>query len=107
MIFGFLVYVGCAVLFFGLAIHAVMAKTPVGIWSNIKMQANIKDIRGYNRAAAKLFAAYGAALVLCGLPMLFDAGEAVILLVCVLGIAAATVAMIFAAVQIDMKYKRR
>ena len=106
MIIGFFAYLGCAILFFTLAIYACISPKPVGVWANVKAPS-VSDVRGYNRAAAKLFAAYGLALVACGLPMLFDAHAAVILLVSILGMMAATIAMIIAAVKTDQKYKAR
>ena len=102
---GFFAYLGCAVLFFALALYACLSQNPVGIWANTKKPSSVSDARGYNRAAAKLFGSDGVALVVCRLPMLFDAHPAVIVLVCILGLMAATIAMIAAAVRIDQRYK--
>lgn len=102
---GFFAYLGCAILFFALACYACFSKQPVGIWANQKGRPNVSDVSGYNRAAAKLFAACGVVMALCGLPMLLDEHVAVVLLVSVVGMMLVTVVMIAAVVKIDQKYK--
>ena len=107
MLLGFITYLACAFLFFALAVYALLSHKPIGMWANVKKQPNVKDVKGYNRAASKVFFAYGFVLCACGLPMLFDANPAVILLVSVLAPFAATIAMIITAVKIEEKYKKK
>ena len=104
---GFLVYLACAMVFYALAGNALISKLPVGFWAHEKERPKVNDIKGYNRAVAKVFAFYGTVLVLAGLPMLLKMSEVWLILISILGVVFSTMIMLICAVQIDGKYRRK
>ena len=66
----FLVFLGCAALFYALVLHAMVLKLPVGIWSHEKERPKVRDVKAYNHVVARMFPPYGAFLILCSLPLL-------------------------------------
>ncbi len=107
MMIGFFAYLGCAIMFYALAIFAFVTKEPVGIWKQDKKHPKVRDVKGYNRAVAVLFAAYATVLLLGSLPMLFGLDGALPLTASVLCVALGTIAMFIAVIKIDEKYRVR
>ena len=107
MNFGFLVFLGCAAVFYALSVNAMISKLPVGIWSHEKERPKVSDVKAYNHAVARMFAAYASLLILASLPILFKMGEVWVLMISVLGIISITLGLLVAAVRIDQKYRRR
>lgn len=104
---GFFAYMGCAIMFYALAIYAKLSKLPIGISPQASNRPKVKDIKGYNHAVCVLFAAYGTLLLLASLPLLFGKGESLALICSILCVALGTIAMFFAAIKIDDRYRSR
>lgn len=103
---GFLIWclVGCVPL--GLGIAAFFSKKPAGFWANVPVFA-VTDVKKYNRAVGLLFLAFGAVLLLLGLPLLAPQNSAWILL-SVLGVMLEIIAaMIVYNCVIEKRYKRQ
>lgn len=102
---GFVVYAVSCALFYLLAVYALISKQPIGLRTRGRRRSRVNDVRGYNRAVAKLFFAYGTALLLCGLPTIVDIDPMAALIISTLGISASVVALFIAGVKIESKYK--
>ena len=105
-IIGFIVWALFGCLMIGLGISAFFSKKAVGFWANIKTFP-VNDIRGYNRATGKLFAAYGFIFIVLGMPLLSGQNTPYILL-SVLGVMIETIAiMAIYSLCITKKYKEK
>lgn len=102
---GFYIYAACCALFYLLAVYALLAKKPIGLRTREHRRSKIKDVRGYNRAVAKLFFAYGTVLLLCGLPTVFDIDPMAAMMISMLGIMFSVILLFAAAVRIESKYR--
>ncbi|MBQ9140867.1 MAG: hypothetical protein IJX63_03635 [Lachnospiraceae bacterium] len=95
------------VLFIGLGIFSACSKKPAGFWANASV-GEIEDVKGYNRAVGKLFAAYGIVFILCCLPIMSAEQNSPLVIVTILGIMAETIAaMIVYTIVIEKKYRKR
>ena len=102
----FLIWVAVGLFFIGLGIHCLFAKKPAGFWANTEV-FEVKDLKKYNRAMAKLWSAYGVVFIALGIPLLSDRNKALIM-VPVLGILfEAIAAMVLYTQVIERKYRKR
>ena len=85
----------------------MVSKPPVGLWSHEKERPKVRDVKAYNHAVARMFAAYGTFLIPCSLLLLFKMGRMWILMTSVLGVVFGTLVLLGAAVLIDQKYRSR
>lgn len=103
---GFIIWAICGLFFVGLGIYAFCAKKAVGFWANAKM-FEVKDVKGYNHAVAKLWIIFGMVFILCGLPILNGQNSPFILL-SILGVMLdAIAAMAGYTLVIEKKYRNK
>lgn len=101
----FIIWVLCGAMFIGFGVCAVSAKKPMGFWANAKM-FEVDDVKGYNRAVAKLWFVYGMVFIAMGLPLLQQNSPYIML--SVIGMMLETVgAMIVYTLVIDKKYRKK
>lgn len=104
-------FIGWAVLglfFVVWGIYMFFAKNakPFGFWANAEV-AEMKDVKGYNRALGKLWCVFGVLLILLGLPFLFGQNS-VGLIITIPGTMIISIgAMIVYVVGIEPKYRRK
>ncbi len=102
---GFMIWAAVGCLIIGIGISAFFRKKAVGFWANVEVEP-VSDFRHYNAAMGKLLIAYGAILILLGLPMLSGQNSPWIVL-SVLGVMLETIAaMVIYTLVIVRKYKR-
>ena len=104
MLTGFIIWAACGAMFVLLGVYCLFAKKPCGFWANVK-EAQVKDVRGYNRAMALLWIAFGVVFALLGLPMLDEENPAMMMFSCLGVMAEAIAAMIVYTTVIDKKYR--
>lgn len=102
---GFLIYAACCALFYVFAIYVLLSKKPAGVGSRERKRSKVKDIRGYNRAVAKLFFAYGTVLLLCGVPTILNISPIAATIISFLGVSFASMALFVAAIKIEKRYR--
>ena len=79
---------------------------PFGFWSNAQV-AEMKDVKGYNRALGKLWCVYGVLLILLGIPFLLGQNS-VGLIITIPGTMLISIgAMIAYVVVIEQKYRKK
>ena len=104
-------FIGWAILglFFVIwGIYMFFAKSakPFGFWANAEV-AEMKDVKGYNRALGKLWCVFGVLLILLGLPFLFGQNS-VGLIITIPGTMIISIgAMIVYVVGIEPKYRKK
>lgn len=104
-------FIGWAVmgLFFVIwGIYMFFAKSakPFGFWANAEV-AEMKDVKGYNRALGRLWCVFGVLLILLGLPFLFGQNS-VGLIITIPGTMIISIgAMIVYVVGIEPKYRKK
>ena len=89
-------------------IYMFFAKSakPFGFWANAEV-AQMKDVKGYNRALGKLWCTFGVLLILLGLPFLFGQNS-VGLIITIPGTMIISIgAMIVYVVGIEPKYRKK
>lgn len=105
MMIAFIIWALCGVMFIGFGVSALFAKKPMGFWANVKM-FEVDDVKGYNRAVAKLWFVYGAVFIALGLPLLQQNSPYIML--SVIGMMLETVGvMIVYTLVIDKKYRKK
>lgn len=102
---GFIIYAVCCALFYVLALYAFVSSKPVGLWSRGRRQPKVKNVRGYNRAVAKLFLAYGTLLLLSGIPTILEINPIAAMMISTTGISAASIMLFLAGIKIESKYR--
>lgn len=89
-----------------LGIFSARSKKPACFWANANV-GEITDVKGYNRAVGKLFAAYGIIFILCCIPVLAGQNSAWIILT-ILGVMLESIgAMIVYTIVIEKKYRKK
>ena len=103
---GFYIYAACCALFYVFAVYVLISKKPAGIGNRARRSVKVKDVRGYNRAVAKLFFAYGTLLLLSGIPTILDINPIASALISILGVSVASIALFLAAIRIEKKHRK-
>lgn len=104
-------FIGWAVLglFFviwGICMFFAKSAKPFGFWANAEV-AEMKDVKGYNRALGKLWCVFGVLLILLGLPFLLGQNS-VGLIITIPGTMIISIgAMIVYVVGIEPKYRKK
>lgn len=102
---GFMIWCIGGMFFIGIAIYIWFSKKAIGFWGNAKM-FEVTDIKKYNHAMSKLYAAYGIIFILLGLPILSGQNSPWILL-SVVGVMAESIAlMAIYSLVIEKKYRK-
>ena len=90
----------------GIYMFVAKSAKPFGFWSNAQV-AEMKDVKGYNRALGKLWCVYGVLLILLGVPFLFGQNS-VGLIITIPGTMLISIgAMIVYVVGIEPKYRKK
>ena len=104
-------FIGWAImgLFFVIwGIYMFFAKSakPFGFWANAEV-AEMKDVKGYNRALGKLWCVFGVLLILLGLPFLFGQNSVGLIFTIPGTMIISIGAMIVYVVGIEPKYRKK
>ena len=102
---GFLIWLACGLLLFGIGIRCLFAKKQVGFWANAETPP-VENIRAYNRAVGVLWLVYAAVFCALGLPMLLPQPSAAVLL-SVIGVVLETIALIAVYLRIEENYRKK
>jgi len=99
----FLIWAFCGLLFICMGVYACISSKPVPFWANIQTP-QIRDIKGYNRAVAKLWFFYGFFFILLGLPLFAGQNSPLILLSLLGAVFESIIMMAVYILVIDKKY---
>ena len=102
----FCIWAVCAILFAAIGIHALRSKKAVHFFASWQPEVppEVRDVRRYNRAVARLWFIAAGIFLLLGLPLLAGQNSAIILL-SALGTMALCIGMCIAFHFIEQKYK--
>ncbi len=90
----------------GICMFFAKSAKPFGFWANAEV-AEMKDVKGYNRALGKLWCVFGVLLILLGIPFLFGQNS-VGLIITIPGTMLISIgAMIVYVVGIEPKYRKK
>lgn len=79
---------------------------PFGFWANAEV-AQMRDVKGYNRALGKLWCVFGVLLILIGLPILLGEKSAGVIIT-ILGTMLLSIGtMVVYVVVIEPKYRKK
>ena len=79
---------------------------PFGFWANAEV-AEIKDVKGYNRALGKLWCVFGVLLILIGIPILLGENSAGVIITMLGTMLLSIGAMVVYTVVIEPKYRKK
>ena len=105
-IMGFLMWAAGGCLLTALGIWAFRAKKEVGFWANVKPLPT-RDMKAYTRAVGRLFIVDGVLFILLGLPLLWGAHSAWILIPILGAVAEIIVSMAVYTIVIQNKYEKK
>ena len=105
-VLGFIIWLLCGSFFIGLGIYSLFSKKSMGFWAGEEV-VGVTDVKKYNSAMAKLYFAYGAGMILLGIPLL-DGQNSAGIVISILGIMFESIlAMAVYLVVIERKYKKK
>lgn len=100
---GFLIFSLCSLIFFVIGISTYCSKKAAGFWANAKTP-EIKDIRNYNHAVARIWWLFAVMIFLLGIPMLAGQNSAWGI-VSVLGSLPAVIIIMILYTRVEQKYR--
>ena len=99
--------VGLFFVIWGIYIFFAKSAKPFGFWANAEV-AQMRDVKGYNRALGKLWCVFGVLLILVGVPLLFAEENTAGTIITILGTSFLSIGtMIVYVVVIEPKYRKR
>ena len=104
----FIIWAIMGVLFVVMGIYCIKSKKakPFGFWANVEV-AQVKDVKGYNRALGILWCVYGVLFTVIGLPLLSGQNSG-LMIVTMLGTMFISIgAMVVYVVGIEGKYRKK
>lgn len=99
----FLIWLLCGGVFLLIGIYALRAKTAVGFWT-VQEPIQVRDVKKYNRAVAKLWIISTLPFVLLGLPLLAGQNSAGVI-VPILGGMFWVIMLMVLYIRIEKKYR--
>nr|WP_304974105.1 hypothetical protein [uncultured Acetatifactor sp.] len=103
---GFIIWLAGGGLLTAVGIGAFFSKKEVGFWANVK-PLPMRDVKAYNRATGRLFIVDGVLFILLGLPLLWGAHSAWILIPILGVVAEIIVSMAVYTIVIQNKYEKK
>lgn len=103
MAFGIWSMVCCALL--GIAVHCCRAEQPVGFFTAEK-PPQVRDVKRYNLAVAKIWAVFALLLEAAGVPLLFAGQNNPLALLCILAVPPLVIGSMAAYLRVAEKYKQ-
>ena len=102
----FVIWTAVGLFFIGLGVQCLFARKPAGFWANTEV-FEVKDLKKYNRAMAKLWSGFGAVFIALGLPLLPGQNKALIMIPMLGSMWEVICAMILYTQVIEKKYRKR
>ncbi len=104
----FVIYLFIGLLFVGWGIYVSRSNTPkpFGFWANAE-PFEVNDVKLYNHALGKLFAGYGIALALLGIPLLGGQNTAGPIITILGTMLSSIIMMVIYVVVIEPKYRKK
>jgi len=101
-----LVWVVCALLFCFIGFRSGRSETPAGFWANAN-PPKVRDVRGFNRAVARLWYAFAAMFTLCGVPLLFTEQNGLPVLITLLAAPLSVLILMIAYTRIERSFREK
>lgn len=94
-------------IFFIIAIIAYRSDKPAGFFANESKKPEVKDVKAYNHAVAKMWFVYGILLWICGIPFFTMKQNSALVIIPVLGTVFISLGLVVAyTVFIEPKYRK-
>lgn len=103
---GFIIWCFVGMMLIGVGIFSLCSRKPVSFWANADV-GEVKNIKQYNCAVAKLFLLYGIVFIVLGIPLLAGQNSAWVVLSAVSVMIESIIAMAIYIMVIEKKYKKR
>ena len=105
MVGGFIIWSIVALVLLGIGIRARNSGQAAGFFAGVK-PPEVKDIRAYNHAVAWMWFGYAAVFELLGIPFLFLKQNSALLVPFMMGVVAATIALMIVYHKILQKHRK-
>lgn len=106
MLAGFIIWSVVAVLLCGIGILARRSKKAVGFFAGVE-PPEVRDVKKYNHAVARIWFVYAGVFELSGLPLLFLKRNSPLFILSILGVAFASIGLAVAYTFIESKYQKK
>ena len=105
MLIAFVIWTMVAFVFLLIGVNCWKSEKTVGFFSNVK-PPEIKDVKGYNKAVAKIWFGFATAMEIVGIPLLFIEQNSPIALFIGFAVVALIIAIMILYLRVEAKYKR-
>ena len=93
--------------FLVIAFITYRSEKPVGFFANDPNRPQVKDVKAYNHAVAKMWFVYAILLGLCGIPVIISRQNSPLVIITVLGTVFISLGLVVAyTVFIEPKYRK-
>ena len=104
MLIAFVIWTMVALVFLLIGISCWKSEKTVGFFSNVK-PPEIKAVKKYNKAVAKIWFGFAAAMEIIGIPLLFIEQNSPVALLIAFAVVVLIIAIMIIYVKIEAKYK--
>lgn len=101
---GFVIWFICCLLFVYIGICAWKAKEPVGFFAQSE-PPKVKNVKGYNRAVAKIWFFFAFSMLLLGLPLIMGGQNSPLIIISILGTMFLAIGICVIYLFVENKYK--
>lgn len=102
----FVIWSVLAVVFVGLGIWSWRAEKQVNFWANTK-SPEMKDVKKYNRAIAKIWFTFAVVYEALGIPLQFCEQNSPVFLLTIVGLIFLVIGIMGAYMAVENKYRKR
>lgn len=105
MVIGFVIWSMVAALFFGIGISCYKSNDTVGFFTFVK-PPEVKDVKGYNKAVARLWFVSAVIMEMMGVPILFLKQNSPLTVVIIFEVMILVIGMMIVYLKIEAKYRK-
>lgn len=104
MLIAFVIWTAVALVFLLIGISSWKSEKAVGFFSNVK-PPEIKNVKKYNKAVAKIWFGFAAAMEIIGIPLLFIEQNSPIAILIAFAVVALIIAIMIIYFRVEAKYR--
>lgn len=104
MVIAFVIWTVVSLIFLLIGVNSWKSEKAVGFFSNAK-PPEIKDVKKYNKAVAKIWFGFAAAMEIIGIPLLFIEQNSPVALLIAFAVVALIIGIMILYTRVEAKYR--